>query len=164
MRRDTLCLVLAALASRCYTSDDLSCYHGRVFTPDVSAPAATSAQAIGVTRARIIESTSQTPWSGRMRLTVALFKTDYTGYQANVPDLLNGVIVTRRINAGTFTTSGVEVDMTARVTQALSVSAAVANIEASVLSFNCSPGTPSSTRHWHWPAQPAGACRCWART
>jgi iron complex outermembrane receptor protein len=81
---------------------------------------------------------------GRMRLNVAMFKTDYTGYQANVPDLLNGVIVTRLINAGSVTTSGVEVDMTARVTSALTVSAAVANIEARVLNFNCPPGAAAS--------------------
>ena len=193
-----------ALAGLRYTSDDLSYYHGRVFTPDASTPAAVSAPAIGATRARITGSTSETAWSGRvgpqfdinkdvmgyitlsrgykgpaynvffnmsptqdnvlapeksksleaglkstlldgrMRLNVALFKTDYTGYQANVPDLLNGVIVTRLINAGTVTTSGVEVDMTARVTPALTVSAAVANIEARVLNFNCPPGAAAS--------------------
>jgi iron complex outermembrane receptor protein len=193
-----------ALAGVRYTSDDLSYYHGRVFTPDVSTPTATSAPAIGATRARITGATSESAWSGRigpqfdinkdvmgyitlsrgykgpaynvffnmsptqdnvlapeksksleaglkttlmdgrMRLNVAMFKTDYTGYQANVPDLLNGVIVTRLINAGSVTTSGVEVDMTARVTSALTVSAAVANIEARVLNFNCPPGAAAS--------------------
>ncbi len=81
---------------------------------------------------------------GRMRLNLALFKTDYTGYQANVPDLVNGVIVTRLINAGSVTTSGFEVDMTARVTSQFTVSAALANTEARILNFNCPPGAAAS--------------------
>ncbi len=81
---------------------------------------------------------------GRMRLNVALFKTDYNGYQANVPDLVNGVIVTRLINAGSVTTSGFEVDMTARVTSQFTVSAALANTEARILNFNCPPGAAAS--------------------
>ena len=81
---------------------------------------------------------------GRMRLNLALFKTNYTGYQANVPDLVNGVIVTRLINAGEVTTSGVEIDLQARVTSQLTVSAAVANTEARVRKFNCPPNAAAS--------------------
>lgn len=81
---------------------------------------------------------------GRVRLNVALFKTDYTGYQANVPDLVNGVIVTRLINAGDVKTSGVEVDLQARVTQRFTVSAALAHTAARVKRFNCPPGAAAS--------------------
>ena len=81
---------------------------------------------------------------GRMRLNLALFKTDYTGYQANVPDLVNGVIVTRLVYAGSVTTSGMEIDLQARVTSQLTVSAAVANTEARVAQFNCPPGAAAS--------------------
>lgn len=81
---------------------------------------------------------------GRMRLNLALFKTNYTGYQANVPDLVNGVIVTRLVNAGEVTTSGMEIDLQARVTSQLTVSAALANTEARVLKFNCPPNAAAS--------------------
>ena len=85
-----------------------------------------------------------TLWDGRVRLNLAFFKTDYTGYQANVPDLVSGVIVTRLINAGDVTTSGVEMDLTARVTPQLTVSFNLANIEARVQRFNCPPGAAAS--------------------
>ena len=193
-----------ALAGLRYTKDDLSYYHGRVFTADPTTPAAVSAPGINPTRARVEGSTNEnavsgrigpqfdfskdamgyitlargykgpaynvffnmtptqdnvlapeksksleaglktTLLNGRMRLNLAVFHTDYSGYQANVPDLVNGVIVTRLINAGTVTTSGFEVDMTARVTQQFTVSAAVANTEARVLNFNCPPGAAAS--------------------
>ncbi len=81
---------------------------------------------------------------GRVRLNIAMFKTDYTGYQANVPDLVNGVIVTRLINAGDVTTAGVEVDITARVTPQFTMSASLANVEARVARFNCPVGAAAS--------------------
>ena len=46
----------------------------------------------------------------RLRLNLAVFDTQYDGYQANVPDLVNGTIVTRLINAGSVSTKGVELD------------------------------------------------------
>ena len=80
----------------------------------------------------------------RVRLNVAAFLTDYDGYQANVPDLLNGVIVTRLINAGKVQTKGVEVDLTARLTPAFTVNAGLAHILARVKSFTCPPGAAAS--------------------
>ncbi len=80
----------------------------------------------------------------RMRLNVAAFQTDYDGYQANVPDLLNGVIVTRLINAGKVQTKGVEVDLTARITSAFTVNAGLAHILARVKNFTCPPGAALS--------------------
>ena len=82
--------------------------------------------------------------NGRVRLNLAAFHTDYTGYQANVPDLVGGVIVTRLVNAGDVTTSGVELDITARVTPQLTISASVANVEARVLRFACPVGAAAS--------------------
>ena len=81
---------------------------------------------------------------GRLRLNIAVFNTDYSGYQANVPDLVGGVIVTRLINAGDVKTSGMEIDLTARVTTQLTVSASVANTEARVRQFNCPVGAAAS--------------------
>ncbi|MFO1329223.1 MAG: TonB-dependent receptor [Rubrivivax sp.] len=80
----------------------------------------------------------------RLRLNVALFSAEYKGYQANVPDLLNGTIITRTINAGTVETKGVEVDATARVTPSLTLTASVANLKARVKQFNCPPGAAAS--------------------
>ena len=80
----------------------------------------------------------------RLRLNLAAFQTDYDGYQANVPDLVNGTIVTRLINAGTVSTKGVEADLTARVTSAFTINAGVANIIARVKNFNCPPNAAAS--------------------
>jgi len=85
-----------------------------------------------------------TLWDGKLRVNLALFKTDYTGYQANVPDLVNGVIVTRLVNAGSVTTSGMELDVTARLTPRLTLTASVANVEARVAQFNCPVGAAAS--------------------
>lgn len=80
----------------------------------------------------------------RLRLNVAVFKTDYSNYQANVPDLVNGVIVTRLINAGEVSTKGIEVDLTARMTPQLNVSVGLANIIARVSNFTCPPAAAIS--------------------
>ena len=81
---------------------------------------------------------------GRVRLNVALFNTDYTGYQANVPDLVGGVIVTRLINAGNVSTVGAEMDLTARITPQFTATLNVANTEARVKRFNCPVGAAAS--------------------
>jgi iron complex outermembrane receptor protein len=84
-------------------------------------------------------------WFNRsLRVNVAAFQTDYDGYQANVPDLLNGVIVTRLINAGKVSTKGVEIDLNARITPNFGVNFSVANILARVKNFNCPPGAAAS--------------------
>jgi iron complex outermembrane recepter protein len=80
----------------------------------------------------------------KLRLNVAAFQTDYDGYQANVPDLLNGTIVTRLINAGKVQTKGIEVDLTARPTPNLTINAGLANVLARVKNFNCPPGAAAS--------------------
>ncbi len=80
----------------------------------------------------------------RVRLNVAAFDTQYDGYQANVPDLVNGTIITRLINAGKVSTKGVEMDLTARITPQLTVNAALANIIARVKEFKCPVGAAAS--------------------
>jgi iron complex outermembrane receptor protein len=79
-----------------------------------------------------------------VRLNLAAFRTDYDGYQANVPDLVNGVIVTRLINAGKVQSQGIEADLTARVTPELTISGGVAHIQARVKNFFCPPGAANS--------------------
>jgi iron complex outermembrane recepter protein len=80
----------------------------------------------------------------RVRLNIAAFSTDYDGYQANVPDLVNGTIVTRLINAGKVQTQGIEFDLTARLTPQLTINAAAANTKARVKEFNCPTGAAAS--------------------
>jgi iron complex outermembrane receptor protein len=80
----------------------------------------------------------------KLRVNVAAFQTEYEGYQANVPDLVNGVIVTRLINAGEVSTKGVELDVNARPLPPLTLSASVAYIKARVKNFNCPPGAAAS--------------------
>lgn len=80
----------------------------------------------------------------RVRLNIAAFSTDYEGYQANVPDLVNGTIVTRLINAGKVQTQGLEFDLTARLTSQLTINAAAANTKARVKEFNCPVGAAAS--------------------
>ena len=80
----------------------------------------------------------------RLRLNLAAFDTQYDGYQANVPDLVNGAIVTRLINAGKVSTKGVELDLAARITPDFTVNAAIANIQARVKQFLCPPGAAAS--------------------
>ena len=76
----------------------------------------------------------------RLRVNVAVFDTEYKGYQANFPDLVAGTVVTRFINAGDVSTKGVEVDMEAKFSSQLSVALAVANTKARVDRFNCPTG------------------------
>jgi iron complex outermembrane receptor protein len=188
---------LRAIAGLRYTQDDLSYYHER-FASAAGVPG------VAGTRARVVGSTTEKAWSGRvgpqydidkdtmayatvsrgykgpaynvffnmsptqdnvlapetsnsyevglktelldrrMRLNIAAFQTDYDGYQANVPDLLNGVIVTRLINAGKVQTKGVEVDLTARITPSFTVNAGLAHILARVKNFTCPPGAALS--------------------
>jgi iron complex outermembrane receptor protein len=90
---------------------------------------------------------------GRMRLNVALFDTTFEGYQANYPDLVAGVVVTRFINAGDVSTKGMELDLEAQVTDSLSLLATAAYTDAVVDQFKCPAGAtpaqcniPSGTR------------------
>ncbi len=76
----------------------------------------------------------------RVRFNVALFDAKYKGYQANFPDLVGGVVVTRFINAGDVSTKGAEIDMEAKISKQFTLSAAYAKTKARVDRFNCPPG------------------------
>ena len=76
----------------------------------------------------------------RLRLNIAVFDTTFEGYQANYPDLVQGVVVTRFINAGDVSTQGVEVDFEARITGDFSLSGAIAYTDAKVDKFLCPEG------------------------
>ena len=80
----------------------------------------------------------------KLRLNVAVFSTKYQNYQANFFDLVSGAVVTRLINAGDVSTKGVEIDFVARPMAGLTVSGALANIQARIDNFNCPAGAAAS--------------------
>ena len=73
----------------------------------------------------------------RLQADIALFLTDFDNYKANFPDVLNGALVTRLINAGRVSTRGVEVDFAYRPRDDLTLSGAAAATRARVDNFNC---------------------------
>ncbi|WP_374402902.1 TonB-dependent receptor [Niveibacterium sp.] len=85
-----------------------------------------------------------TSFDNRLRINAAAFYTKYDNFQANFADVLNGTIVTRLINAGEVSTKGLEVDFSARPLTQLTISGAVARINARIDNFNCPVGAPTS--------------------
>ena len=75
-----------------------------------------------------------------LRFNLAVFDTKYQGYQANYPDLVGGVVVTRFINAGDISTKGFEADFQAKISKQFTVGGAYANTRARVDRFNCPVG------------------------
>lgn len=80
----------------------------------------------------------------KLTVNVALFHTDYANYQANFYDTVAGAVVTRLVNAGDVSTRGLEIDIAARPTSRVTVSAALAYTDAQVDSFNCPPSAAAS--------------------
>jgi iron complex outermembrane receptor protein len=74
---------------------------------------------------------------GKVTASIALFHTDYSGYQANFQDTFLGAPVTRLINAGDVRTQGVELDLAARPTDRLTVNVSAVYNKARVRNFKC---------------------------
>ncbi|URD59883.1 TonB-dependent receptor [Sphingomonas sp. KRR8] len=81
---------------------------------------------------------------GRLVLNLDAFYAKYNNFQANNPDLVAGVVVTRFTNAGTVSTRGVEADLIWRPLDDLTVSGGVAYTDATVDKFNAPPGAAST--------------------
>ena len=75
--------------------------------------------------------------NGRVTAAVALYRTDYSGYQANFQDTFLGAPVTRLINAGAVRTQGVELDFAARPTDRFNVNLSAVYNHARVRDFKC---------------------------
>lgn len=71
---------------------------------------------------------------------VALFRTEIDGFQANNPELLDGVFITRLTNAGSVITEGIEVDFLWQATDNFSLSGGLASVDAEVDEFRCPVG------------------------
>jgi iron complex outermembrane recepter protein len=79
-------------------------------------------------------------FNGELVLNIAGFYAEYRNFQANNPDLVAGVVVTRFTNAGTVSTKGAELDLIWRPLPDLSISGGVAYTDAQVEQFRLPPG------------------------
>ena len=77
---------------------------------------------------------------GKLTLNLAAFFAKYHNFQANNPDLVNGVITTRFTNAGEISTRGGELDLLYRPVRDLSISGGVAYTDAHVDAFKIPNG------------------------
>ncbi|MBX9881516.1 MAG: TonB-dependent receptor [Sphingomonas sp.] len=87
-------------------------------------------------------------FDGKLVLNIAGYYAEYQNFQANNPDVVAGVIVTRFTNAGDVSTRGVEVDAIYRPTRDLSFNGGFAYTDARVDRFNApigANGVPSAT-------------------
>ena len=83
-----------------------------------------------------------TLFGGRLTLNLAAFYAQYRNFQANIPDLVSGVPVTRFTNAGDVSTRGIEMDFLFRPVKDLNFSGGVAFTDAQVDKFLEIPGQP----------------------
>jgi iron complex outermembrane receptor protein len=86
-----------------------------------------------------------TLFDGSTIVNLALFDASYDNYQANVPDNLNGIVVTRLTNAGEVSTSGVELDFFSNPIENLKLSGGLAYTDAQIESFTPPPGVAAGT-------------------
>ena len=77
---------------------------------------------------------------GRLNLNIAGFYAKYHNFQANNPDLVAGVPVTRFTNAGEVSTIGLEIDMSWRMGKNTTLSAGLSVTDAHVDKFKAAPG------------------------
>ena len=85
-----------------------------------------------------------TLFGGTLVLNLAGFYAKYHNFQANNPDLVAGVVVTRFTNAGEVSTRGGELDVIWRPLADLSISGGAAYTEARVDNFFAAPGAAAS--------------------
>lgn len=73
----------------------------------------------------------------------AVFRTEIDGFQANNPEVLDGVFITRLTNAGSVVTQGFEFDFMWQATDALTLTGGLSNVDAEVDEFLCPVGLDS---------------------
>jgi iron complex outermembrane receptor protein len=76
----------------------------------------------------------------KLTLNLGIFYAKYHNFQANNPDLVAGVVVTRFTNAGEISTRGIEADFSLRPVDDLNISGGVALTHARVDQFKAAPG------------------------
>jgi iron complex outermembrane receptor protein len=85
-------------------------------------------------------------FEGRLVLNAAAFRAEYSNFQANAFDTLNGVVITRLTNAGDVSSTGFELDWIVRPAEGLSITGGVAYADAQIERFRAADGTLSSAR------------------
>jgi iron complex outermembrane recepter protein len=86
-------------------------------------------------------------WNGRIVANLAWYHAEYENFQANSPDILNNLVVSRLTNAGNVSTEGWELDFAVRPITGLRVSGGVALTEAQIDQFKAPiTGVLSSAR------------------
>ncbi|WP_309610836.1 TonB-dependent receptor [Sphingomonas sp.] len=100
---------------------------------NVIAPETSNAYEIGL---------KNTLFGGTMTLNIDAFYARYSNFQANNPDVVAGVVVTRFTNAGTVSTRGIEADVNwrPRDVRGLTISGGLAYTDAHVDNFRQAPG------------------------
>ncbi|USI74920.1 TonB-dependent receptor [Sphingomonas morindae] len=83
-------------------------------------------------------------FGGTLVLNLDAFYAKYHNFQANNPDLVAGVVVTRFTNAGAVSTRGGEADLLWRPLRDLSVTGGIAYTDAHVDRFFQAPGAPAT--------------------
>lgn len=81
-----------------------------------------------------------TLFDGRATLNLAAFYTKFNNFQANNPDLVANVVVSRFTNAGKVSTRGFEADFNAVLAGGLSITGGIAYTDAKVDRFLAIPG------------------------
>ncbi len=81
-----------------------------------------------------------TLFDGKLVLNLAAYYAKYKNFQANNPDIVAGVVVTRFTNAGDISTRGGELDLLFRPFRGLNISAGFAYTDAKVDRFFLPPG------------------------
>ncbi len=81
----------------------------------------------------------------RVTLDVAAFMSDFSNYQANFLDSVDGALVTRLINAGSVSTQGVEFNLSTRPIRNLNLAVVGSYLDAHVDQFNIPAGSPPSS-------------------
>ena len=77
---------------------------------------------------------------GKLTLNIAAFYAKYKNFQANNPDIVSGVVVTRFTNAGSISTTGIEADLSFRPSRNTTFNAGISITDAHVVAFNAAPG------------------------
>jgi iron complex outermembrane receptor protein len=76
----------------------------------------------------------------RVSANIALFKTDYKGFQGNSFVNLNGTIISNLVNVGNVQTKGVEAELQWRALDSLTLAFAGTFMDAKILQYTCPAG------------------------
>lgn len=80
-----------------------------------------------------------TLWDGRALFNIAVFDVQYDNFQANNPELVDGILVSRLTNAGAVSTRGAELSLFLQPLEQLGIQAGVNYTDAQIDSFNTPP-------------------------